>query len=95
LIGFGEGVFEKMDEQKPTFEQAMSRLERIVEAIEQGKIGLEDSLKQFEEGMALIKHCRAVLSDAELKVQQLQAAGDGAAISGAGPMRSPAPSSST
>ena len=84
-----------MAEQKPTFEQAMSRLEKIVEAIEQGKIGLEESLKQFEEGMALIKHCRGVLSDAELKVQQLQAAGEGAVVSASGPARSAEPPSST
>ncbi len=64
-----------MTKEKQTFEQAMSRLEKIVESIEQGRIGLEDSIKQFEEGMALIKHCRAVLTDAELKIQQLQAAG--------------------
>ncbi|HKQ47419.1 MAG TPA: exodeoxyribonuclease VII small subunit [Phycisphaerae bacterium] len=69
----------------PTFEQSMLRLEAIVEAIEQGKIGLEDSLKQFEEGMALIKHCRTVLSDAEMKIQHLQATGDGGAVAGPPP----------
>lgn len=66
----------QMSKEKLNFEQAMGRLEKIVEAIEQGKIGLEDSIKQFEEGMFLIKHCRTVLSDAELKIQQLQAAGE-------------------
>jgi exodeoxyribonuclease VII small subunit len=65
-----------MSDEKLTFEQAMTRLEKIVEAIEQGKIGLEDSIKQFEEGMSLIKHCRTVLSDAEMKIHQLQAAGE-------------------
>lgn len=65
-----------MSKEKLTFEQAMGRLEKIVEAIEQGKIGLEDSIKQFEEGMSLIQHCRTVLSQAELKIQQLQASGE-------------------
>lgn len=74
-----------MADQKPSFEQAMTRLEKIVESIEQGKIGLEDSLKQFEEGMALIKHCRTVLSAAELKIQHLQVAGDSAAVAEPGP----------
>lgn len=64
-----------MAHEKPSFEKAMARLEKIVESIEQGKIGLEDSIKQFEEGMALIRQCRSVLSEAELKIQQLQAAG--------------------
>jgi exodeoxyribonuclease VII small subunit len=62
-------------QEKLSFEKAMARLEKIVESIEQGKIGLEDSIKQFEEGMTLIRHCRGVLSGAELKIQQLQAAG--------------------
>ncbi len=59
----------------PSFEQAMARLEKIVEAIEQGRISLEDAIKQYEEGMALIRQCRDVLAGAELKIQQLQAQG--------------------
>jgi|CXWL01.1.fsa_nt_gi exodeoxyribonuclease VII small subunit len=58
-----------------TFEQAITRLEKIVQAIEQGKVGLEDSIKQFEEGMALISRCRSILGSAEMKIQQLQATG--------------------
>lgn len=66
---------------KMTFEQAMTRLEKIVESIEQGKIGLEESIKQFEEGMSLVQRCRSVLAEADLKIQNLQAAGaDGVAI---------------
>ena len=57
------------------FELAMRRLEQIVTAIEQGQIGLEESIIQFEEGMNLIRRCRTVLSEAELKIQHLQAAG--------------------
>lgn len=64
-----------MAQEKLSFEKAMARLEKIVEAIEQGKIELEDSIKQYEEGMTLIRHCRGVLSDAELRIQKLQAAG--------------------
>ena len=64
-----------MAPEKMTFEKAMARLEEIVKSIEQGKIGLEESIKQFGEGMALIQRCRSVLADAELKIQQLQAAG--------------------
>jgi exodeoxyribonuclease VII small subunit len=70
-----------MSKSEPTFEEAMKRLETIVQAIEQGKIGLEESIKQYEEGMALIRRCRGVLSDAELKIQHLQAAaGDGVEV---------------
>jgi exodeoxyribonuclease VII small subunit len=64
-----------MTKQRIAFEKAMGRLEEIVDSIEQGKIGLEESIKQFEEGMSLIGQCRSVLAEAELKIQQLQAAG--------------------
>ena len=68
-----------MAKEKLGFEKAMARLEQIVAAIEQGKVGLEDSIQQFEEGMTLIRQCRSVLAEAEMKVQQLQAAGPDAA----------------
>ena len=57
---------------KPSFEEALHRLERIAEEIEQGKIGLEESITRYEEGMKLIKQCRAILSKAEMRVQKLQ-----------------------
>ena len=60
-----------------TFEEALSQLEAIVSAIEQGKIGLQQAISEYEKGMALIRHCRGVLADAEAKVQQLQLAEDG------------------
>lgn len=65
-----------MPPEEVSFEQAIARLEKIVEAMEQGKIGLEESVQRFEEGMGLIARCRKVLSDAELKIQHLQASGD-------------------
>lgn len=70
-----------MSANEPTFEEAMKQLETIVQGIEQGKIGLEESIKQYEAGMALIRRCRAVLAEAELKIQHLQASGaDGVAV---------------
>jgi exodeoxyribonuclease VII small subunit len=62
---------------KPTFKQAMEKLEAIVAAIEGGQIELEESIEKYAEGMALIKHCRSILAEAEQKVQKLQAAADG------------------
>jgi exodeoxyribonuclease VII small subunit len=79
-----------MAKEKMGFEKAMARLEQIVAAIEQGKVGLEDSIQQFEEGMALIRQCRAVLAEAEMKVQQLQVAGTDAAEIAPGAMPPPA-----
>lgn len=62
---------------KQRFEESLRELEQIVEAIERGEIGLEESIQRYDDGMKLIQRCRAVLSDAELKIQQLQAGPDG------------------
>lgn len=60
-----------MAEKKPTFEQAMSRLEEIVALLERGDRPLEESLTLFEEGTKLMKHCSAILDKAEQKVAKL------------------------
>ena len=67
----------KASDKQPTFEAALKKLEAIVQAIEQGEVGLEESIERFEEGMNLIKRCRTILADAEQKIQQLQLASDG------------------
>ena len=66
-----------MGKRKPTFEEALEQLETIAEQIEQGKIGLEESIAQYERGMGLIKQCREILSKAEQRIQQLQERADG------------------
>ena len=53
------------------FEDAMQRLEQIVESLEGGELSLEDSLKVFEEGMKLAKFCSGKLEEAEKKVSLL------------------------
>ena len=65
---------------KLTFEEALKQLETIAEQIERGTIGLEESIDKYEEGMALVKQCRDILSKAELKIQQLQQRGDGTMV---------------
>lgn len=55
-----------------TFEQAVKRLEEIVSDLENGQLGLEDSLKRYEEGIGLIRVCGQQLKDAEQKIQLLQ-----------------------
>ena len=56
---------------KPTFEEALAQLETIVERIESGEIPLEESIERYAEGIALIKQCRAILDQAEQKIQIL------------------------
>jgi exodeoxyribonuclease VII small subunit len=55
----------------PDFETALHELEQIVERMEQGELSLEESLKQFERGVALTRSCQQALRDAEQKVQIL------------------------
>ena len=52
-------------------EEAMQRLEEIVQGLEQGNLSLGDSLKVFEEGMDLAKLCTRELESAEKKVSLL------------------------
>ena len=56
---------------KLSFEQAIKELTGIVGKIEQGEIPLQDSLQQYEKGMALIKHCRGVLEKAEKRIEKI------------------------
>ena len=53
------------------FEAALSRLEEIVSELESGELGLEQSLKLFEEGVKLARVCNARLEEAERKVEVL------------------------
>jgi len=61
----------KDDVSKLTFEQAINQLKGIVDQIEQGEIPLQDSLEQYEKGMALIKHCREILQKAEQRIERI------------------------
>jgi len=57
----------------PTFEEALSELESLVENMEQGDLSLEVSLKSFERGVQLTRTCQQALKSAEQKVEKLTA----------------------
>ncbi|MBH81087.1 MAG: exodeoxyribonuclease VII small subunit [Gammaproteobacteria bacterium] len=57
--------------QTPDFESALAELEDLVEQLESGELPLEESLKAFEKGIALTRHCQNALKAAELKVKAL------------------------
>jgi exodeoxyribonuclease VII small subunit len=59
------------------FEEALKRLEDIVEALEAGNSSLEESLKLYEEGMSLAKSCMTQLNEAKLKLKKIQKSADG------------------
>ena len=53
------------------FEENMENLETIVQDLEKGDLNLEDSIKKFEEGIALSKKCNDILEEAEKKITML------------------------
>jgi exodeoxyribonuclease VII small subunit len=56
---------------KKTFESALARLESITDELEEGEIGLEKSLKKFDEGIALVEFCSRKLEEARAQVDLL------------------------
>ena len=54
-----------------TYEQAIARVEAIIERIEAGDVGLEESLTQYEQGMALLKRCRTILDKVDQRITEL------------------------
>jgi exodeoxyribonuclease VII small subunit len=60
-----------------SFEEALAELERILGEIENGEVGLEESLVKYERGNFLIQHCRGVLTQAEQQIELLSKAADG------------------
>lgn len=66
-----------MSDKQPTFEEALKSLEQITEEIERAEIGLEESIVKYEQGMKLVKRCRAMLDKAEQRIQKLSATDDG------------------
>tara|TARA_B100000767_G_scaffold49560_1_gene44567 strand:+ start:342 stop:584 length:243 start_codon:yes stop_codon:yes gene_type:complete len=68
-----------------SFEQAMSELEDVVAKLENGQVPLEDSIKLYEMGNDLKKHCEQKLKEAEEKVAQITFSSDGS-VSGSKPV---------
>ncbi len=60
-----------MSEKTKSFEEAMLRLNEIVEALDRNDRDLESSITLFEEGLALVKQCDAQLKSFEKKVSEL------------------------
>jgi len=62
---------QKKEGRTKSFEDSLRRLEEIVQLLEQGDVSLDDSLKMYEEGIALSKACMEKLTQAELKLKKL------------------------
>ena len=55
-----------------SFEDALAELERIVRALDAGQTSLEASLRDYEKGIQLLRHCHATLQNAERRIEVLK-----------------------
>ena len=60
-----------------SFEDALAELEKIVRQLEEGKGGLDASIKAYERGAALKRHCEAKLKEARARIDKIMLASDG------------------
>ena len=66
-----------MPEKNKDFESSLKKLEEIVPELEAGDLPLEKSIKAFEDGIKLTRHCQKLLTEAELKIEKLVDSDDG------------------
>ncbi len=62
---------QKTQEHPVDFEKSLAELEAVVEKLEHGDLGLEESLRLFESGVKLTRICQGALQVAEQRVEQL------------------------
>ena len=67
-----KGAGQNSPAKNPPFEEALQKLEGIVEAMESDDLPLETLLGKYEEGAKLVKVCQEKLAEAELKIQKLE-----------------------
>jgi exodeoxyribonuclease VII small subunit len=60
----------------PSFEESLAQLERIVHDLEDGQLGLDESLGRYERGVSLLKRCYAQLRQAEQRILLLTGSDD-------------------
>jgi exodeoxyribonuclease VII small subunit len=56
---------------KETYETKTEQLRQIIEKIEDGKTGLDESMRLYEQGAVLVKQCEAMLAEAEVRITTL------------------------
>lgn len=65
-----------MSNEKISFEDAIARLEVVVRQLEDGKTSLEEAMKLYEEGVALVRSCSSTLENAKQKMITVSVGGD-------------------
>ena len=64
-------------QQDPSFEDALKRLEEIVRTLERGEAPLDQSIELYQEGDRLKRHCEARLKAAQARIEQIAFGSDG------------------
>ena len=57
--------------QSQTLEKNLEQLSAVIKKMEQQDVGLEESLKLYEQGIKLTRQCQKIIDDAELKIEKL------------------------
>ena len=61
----------KKEKTGKSFEDALKRLEEVLESLEHGELNLEESVQAFEEGVGLVRFCHDKLDEVERRVELL------------------------
>ena len=67
--------YENVDEM--SFEESIDALEGLVKRLEDGGIDLDESLRIYEQAVALRDHCRSILEDGERRIRKIMESADG------------------
>ena len=62
---------DNQEEKKLTVEEAFMQIESKIQALDSDEISLEDSFKEYQEGMKLLKYCHEAIEEVEQKVQKI------------------------
>ena len=68
---------DELDLKTLSFEKALALLEEIVAKLESGRVDLEESIKIYERGEALRKHCETKLAEAEARIEKITLGANG------------------
>jgi len=69
-----------LSKQNQSFEESIQRLEQIVRGLERGDIALDESLKLFQEGTALVAQCEKLLDEVEFEIKKIAPGTNGEAV---------------
>ena len=61
----------KKEEKKLSIEEAFAEIDDKIKALENDDISLEDSFKEYQQGMELLKYCHEAIAEVEQKVQKI------------------------